>query len=432
MRVMFCIFPATAHLYPVVPLAWALQSAGHEVVVACPESVVDPAVQQNIAAAGLTAVSLGGKEALTASLKPFLSNVDPANRPTLALGPDDPADPDAWRRTRQMLGAMFAMYYPPEPAAGERRPIIDELVDFARDWRPDLVLWDPLALGGAVAARACGAAHARVLWGTDSIGLIHSRTRAELADPDAELTEDPWVQWLRPMLDRYGLDYAEEHLLGQWNLDLTPTRMRHPLDQTYLPVRRVPFTGAAPLPSWLRSRPDRPRAVLTLGVSRRLLFGRHSGFPMREFFDSVSGLDLELVATVNAEQLADVGTLPDNVRAVDYVPLNQLLPTSSAIIHHGGGGTYSVAVAFQVPQLVVPVPMWDEARTARHVVARGAGLMADPSTLDADSLHKQLRRLLEEPSFQLGARALYEDSLAAPPPADVVPVLERLTAQHRG
>ena len=89
-------------------------------------------------------------------------------------------------------------------------------------------------------------------------------------------------------------------------------------------------------------------------------------------------------------------------------------------------------MAFQVPQLVVPVPMWDEALTARHVVARGAGLMAPPDTLDADSLHKQLRRLLEEPSFQLGARALYEDSLASPSPADVVPVLERLTVQHRG
>jgi L-rhodinosyltransferase/glycosyltransferase len=432
MRVLFCIFPATAHLYPVVPLAWALQSAGHEVVVASPESVVDPKVVGHIATAGLTAVSLGGREELTASLGPFISQVDPANRPTLAFDPDDPGDPDGWRRTRQILGGMFAMYYPEAQRQDGRRPIVDDLVDFARAWRPDLVLWDPLALAGPVAARACGAAHARLLWGMDNIGLIRSRTRAELADPDSELTEDPWVEWLRPMLDRYDLEFSEEMLTGQWNLDLAPARMRSRLDMTYVPVRRVPYTGTATLPDWLYAPPSRPRAVLSLGVSRRLLFGEHSGFPMREFFDSVAGLDLELVATLNADQLAAVGTVPDNIRTVEYLPLNQLLPTSSAIIHHGGGGTFCAAVAFQVPQLVVPVPMWDEALTARYVVRRGAGLMAGPDALDADTLHKQLRRLLEEPSFQEGARELYLDSLAAPAPADVVPVLERLTAQHRG
>lgn len=153
---------------------------------------------------------------------------------------------------------------------------------------------------------------------------------------------------------------------------------------------------------------------------------------MREFFDSVAGLDLELVATLNSEQLTAVGTLPDNVRAIEYVPLNQLLPTSSAIIHHGGGGTFAAAVAFKVPQLVAPLPMWDEMVTARYVARRGAGLIADPAAIDVDSVGKDLVRLVEEPSFQLGAQGLYEDMLAAPAPKDVVPVLERLTAEHRG
>jgi L-rhodinosyltransferase/glycosyltransferase len=428
MRVLFSIFPASAHLYPAIPLAWALQSAGHEVVVASPEGVVDQKVIENITSAGLTAVSLGGKEELTASLAPLIAGAGP-NRPTLALDPDDP---NAWRMARAVLGGMFNAYYPPATVEGGRRPVMDTLVEFAKDWRPDLVLWDPLAPTGAVAARACGAAHARVLFGTDNIGLVRARTRQELADPSSDLTEDPWMPWLGPVLERYGLDFTEETLVGQWTLDLTQSRMRTPLDLTYVPVRRVPYNGADTLPEWLHARPERPRVVLTLGVSRRLLAGRHSGFPMREFFDSVSGLDLELVATLNSEQLEAAGTLPDNVRALEYVPLNQVLPTSSAIIHHGGGGTFAAAVAFKVPQLVVPLPMWDEMVTARYVVRRGAGLIADPAAIDVGSMQKDLVRLLEEPSFQLGARALYEDMLAAPAPKDVVPVLERLTAEHRG
>ncbi|GGT35566.1 activator-dependent family glycosyltransferase [Streptomyces chromofuscus] len=428
MRVLFTIFPTSAHLYPAIPLAWALQSAGHEVVVASPEGVVDPKVIANITSAGLTAVSLGGKEELTASLGPLISAAGP-DRPTLALDPDDE---NAWRTARAVLAGMFQAYYPPPPAEGGRRPILDALVEFAEAWRPDLVLWDPLAPTGAVAARVCGAAHARLLFGMDNIGLIRARTRQERADPASGPAEDPWMPWLGPVLERYGLDFTEETLVGQWTLDLTQSRMRHPLDLTYVPVRRIPYNGAATLPQWLHARPERPRAVLTLGVSRRLLAGRHSGFPMREFFDSVSGLDLELVATLNSEQLSAVGTLPDNVRAMDYVPLTQVLPTSSAIIHHGGGGTFATAVAFKVPQFVVPLPMWDEMVTARYVVSRGAGLAADPAAIDVDSLHKDLVRLLEDPSFQLGARGLYEDMLAAPAPKDVIPVLERLTAEHRG
>ncbi|MEV5986229.1 activator-dependent family glycosyltransferase [Streptomyces sp. NPDC052051] len=427
MRVLFTIFPTTAHLYPAIPLAWALQSAGHEVVVASPEGVVDPNVIDRITSAGLTAVSLGGRGELTASLAPLIAGAGP-DRPTLALDPDDE---NAWRTTRAVLAGMFHAYYPPESAPGGRRPVLDTLVEFAREWRPDLVLWDPLAPTGAIAARTCGAAHARLLFGMDNIGLIRAKTRQELADPSSGLTEDPWMSWLGPVLERYGLDFTEETLVGQWSLDLTQSRMRHPLDLTYVPVRRVPYTGAATLPPWLHSRPERPRAVLTLGVSRRLLAGRHSGFPMREFFDSVADLDLELVATLNGEQLDAVGTLPDNVRALDYVPLNQVLPTSSAIIHHGGGGTFAAAVAFKVPQLVLPLPMWDETVTARYVVRRGAGLAADPAAIDVDSMRKDLVRLVEEPSFQLGARALYADMLAAPAPKDAVPVLERLTAEHR-
>ncbi|MFI9723677.1 nucleotide disphospho-sugar-binding domain-containing protein [Streptomyces sp. NPDC052396] len=429
MRVLFAIFPATAHLHPIVPLAWALQSAGHEVVVAAHEGVVEPDLHGNIAASGLTGLKLGTRDEFPGRLGPEQGEGKP-DRPSLAL---DHQGGDGWQYTRAVLGGMFSMHYPAEPeGGGDRRPVTDALVDFARAWRPDLVLWDPLMLPAPVAARACGAAHARLLWGMDNIGLIRRLTRQEIADPASSLTEDPWLPWLLPMLERYGLDFHEEMLTGQWSLDLTPPRMQYPLGLTTVPLRRVPYSGSAPLADWLHSRPERPRVVLTLGVSRRRIFGNYSGFPMREFFDSVSGLDLEVVATLNGGQLNEVGTLPDNVRALEYIPLNQVMPTSSAVIHHGGGGTFASAVAFKVPQLVVPLPMWDEAVRGRYVAERGAGLVADPEKLEVDQLRAQLVRLLEDPSFRDGTRDLHQDMLAAPAPREIIPLLERLTAECRG
>ncbi|MFF2750047.1 hypothetical protein ACFVVA_31480 [Kitasatospora sp. NPDC058048] len=52
--------------------------------------------------------------------------------------------------------------------------MIDDLVAFARDWRPDLAVWDTMTFAGPVAARACGAAHARLMFGLDLVACSAS------------------------------------------------------------------------------------------------------------------------------------------------------------------------------------------------------------------------------------------------------------------
>jgi hypothetical protein len=42
------------------------------------------------------------------------------------------------------------------------------------------------------------------------------------------------------------------------------------------------------------------------------------------------------------------------VRVVDFVPLNALLPTCSAVVHHGGSGTFAAVLEHGVPQLIIP------------------------------------------------------------------------------
>lgn len=59
MRVLMTVWPAAAHLYPVVPLAWALHSAGHEVVVAS-----HPNMAATIASVGLTSIPLGDAQSM--------------------------------------------------------------------------------------------------------------------------------------------------------------------------------------------------------------------------------------------------------------------------------------------------------------------------------------------------------------------------------
>ncbi|MGW3186098.1 activator-dependent family glycosyltransferase [Kitasatospora sp. NPDC001119] len=428
MRVLLAVMPSPTHLHPFVPLAWALQGAGHQVRVASGPEMID-----TITAAGLTAVAVGSVADLGAAVRGCAEDqtldriIDP-----LAEGAEDPG---LWKLIRLYLMSPFWMHFPAEVSTDGPRPMVDDLVQFARAWQPDLVLWDPMCFPAAIAARASGAAHARLLWGPDYFAWTRERFLERLRAPEMEPAEDLMARMTEPTLQRFGIEFDEELLVGQWTVDPMPERMRLPVDLPYLPVRRVPYTGVAAVPEWLYEAPDRPRVCLTLGVSTREHFDKNGGLPMAELLRMVSDLDVELVATLNTDQLAAVGDLPKNVRVIDYVPLDLLLPTCSAVIHHGGGGTFAAAAAHQVPQLVCARASGQSMDVARYVEDRGAGLVGpdiDGDQFPVSEVRERLVRLLQEPSFRHGAADLYQELLATPSPNDLVPLLEKLTAQHQG
>ncbi|HET6858187.1 MAG TPA: activator-dependent family glycosyltransferase [Streptomyces sp.] len=421
MRILFTVFPGPSHLPPVVPLAWALQAAGHEVLLAS-----HPGMAERITRAGLSAVALGEPEDLAASVRACAadSRLDGITRP-LGLEPDEESR-HIW--IRNYLLSSFSHYYLTEETDAVQRPMVDELVAFARDWKPDLIIWDPLFYPAPVAARVCGAAHARLLWGLDHIGWARARLAESAAEPGADVP-DVMAELMQPVLDRFGLDFSEETLLGQWSIDPVLPALRLPVDLPYVPVQQVPYNGAQIMPDWLRAAPERPRICLTLGMSEGRPDAEGKDL-VRGLFEAVADLDVEVIVTLSDGQRAAAGVIPRQVRVVDYVPFSQLLPTCSAIIHHGGGGTFAVAVAHRVPQLIAPREV-DDVAIASLVAASGAGLILDKEKVSAGTLREQLVRVLEEPSFKEGAGELQAQMLASPSPNDVVSQLEKLTAQHR-
>lgn len=65
--------------------------------------------------------------------------------------------------------------------------------------------------------------------------------------------------------------------------------------------------------------------------------------------------------------------LPDLVTASDYVSLRSLLPSCAAIVHHGGIGTTSQALAAGTPQVICPMA-FDQFDNATRVASFGCGL----------------------------------------------------------
>jgi glycosyltransferase (activator-dependent family) len=429
MRVLFVTLPTKAHAYAQVPMAWALRSAGHEVCVATNPELVD-----EVSRTGLPAVAVGhaldqaglveqNREREEALAEQASDAPDPMELLRLEEVSDD-SGPEHLQGLLTVMANLVLRTFSPDD-------MVDDLVRLARGWKPDLVVWDTLVLAGAVAAKAAGAAHARLLYGLDLLGFAYSRYRRTLAALPPEVHDDPLQEWLQWTLARYGQEFSDDVVLGQWTVDPVSSSMRMPVEHLYLPVRYVPYNGPAVVPGWLREPPKRRRVCLTLGLSFREVMGGDRA-SVGDLLEAVADLDVEVVATLDARQLGGVRTVPGNVRTVDFVALDQLLPSCAAIIHQGGFGQMQTAVVHGVPQIILPNQEWDTVPRARLITEAGAGLcVPDPAACTPAGLRRMLVEVLDRPSYAAAAAALQAELIATPAPAELVPTMERLAAEHR-
>ncbi|CCH33133.1 activator-dependent family glycosyltransferase [Actinosynnema sp. NPDC047251] len=413
MRVLFATYPEKTHLLAMVPLAWALRTAGHEVRIASA-----PGFAAEITQAGLTAVPVGSDRGLDRMLK--------LDHNWIVTGLDGlpvPYDTADWR-PQDVTWEYLLEGYRLQVARWHRMsnvPLVADLVEYARAWRPDLVVWEPTTFAGSVAAAACGAAHVRLLFSVDTLGVTRDHfLRLRAGRPEGD-REDPMAEWLGGYAAKYGFEFTEALVTGHHTIDLLPPSLRLEGDLSYLPLRYVPYGGAAVVPDWLREPPTRPRVVLTMGLSTASWAGYAMGF--QEILDGLADLDIELVVALPATVHDQIERIPDNTRLVSYVPLHALAPTCSVIIHHAGFGTLSTAALNGVPQLIVP---WDGdgPAMAKRVAAQGAGTAVHPGQTSAETIRDRLVALLTEPRYRLAAERLRQEVAAMPSPNDLVRRLE--------
>jgi glycosyltransferase (activator-dependent family) len=414
-RILLTTAAVRSFLLTMVPLAWALRAAGHEVRVAC-----RPNFAGTVTEAGLTAVPVGSDrdpwarvtpeqlEATRAGLHPPYDVVD--------MRPDD----ITWEHLKAGYDREVTWWH-----KAENFPIVAELVEFARHWKPDLVIWEPTSYAGAIAAKAVGAAHGRLLWGTDVLGITRDHYLRLKEDRD-----DPLADWLGANAQHYGAEYSEDMATGHFTIDQLPESLR--LMKTGLhgvPMRYTPYGGPAVIPRWLWEAPQRPRVAMSFGIAATNFFDGYTA-PVQSILDSLADLDIEVVATIGDEQKNKLDRIPANATLVPYVPLQALAPTCAAFVHHAGAATMATVSLHAVPQLSLPYH-FDEPALARALAAQGAGLtILEQAT--GPAVRENVLRLLHEPGFGERARALRDELLAMPTPGELVGHLEELTEKYRG
>lgn len=401
MRFLLTTVSEKSHVLCLAPLAWALMNAGHEVRLASA-----PAMADVIASTGATAVAVGSDHSLHEQL---------AQEESVENEISDWSSPFVQEQDWETLLVKYhvAVAYALQPY---NDTIVDDLVAFARAWRPDVVVWDPVTHAGAVAAAASGARSVRLTWCVD----VYSTMRAVFHELAATAPEpaDPMADWLAPQVERYGKPFDESLVVGDTTLDLIPGSIQLDLPVDRMPMRFTPYNGPAVAPDWLLEEPSRPRVVLTPGLSFGKILGT-SLIPLSASLEALGDLDVEVVATLNEKEREIVGAVPANTRVVDFVPMHALLPSCSAIVHHGGFGTWSTAAGLGVPQYLLPVRMADMWIKGRRTADYGAGICTHPMETTADMLREGVQRLVSEPSYRESAQALRNEIAAMPGACEV-------------
>jgi len=223
MRILSIPWAQRSHYAHLVPLAWALRAAGHEVRIAA-----QPAIADAVARTGMVWSEIG-------------AGYDPASAtPAEALAP--------------LVRTAAA-------TAGDLGRLV-------RSWRPDLVVCDPYVLAGPIAAGIAGVPLVHHLCGP----CVQRRTGVI---PGSGRPVALWPDELREVYDRAGVEPVGEPAAGA--VDTCPPALQYPGLPGRIPMRHVPYDGSGEAPDWLLVPPARPRVAVTWGILSHNTLGALAG-----------------------------------------------------------------------------------------------------------------------------------------------------------
>jgi UDP:flavonoid glycosyltransferase YjiC (YdhE family) len=392
MRALFTVQPAIGHLHPLLPVARALEDAGHAVAFCSSASF-----RQEVEIFGFDCFD-AGVDWVAADRSTWTAF--PPMPP-----PHDPAFPD-------FVVTLFADI--------TTRVMVQGLLALARRWQPDLIVREVMEWSGCIVGELLDIPHASVggnaYSGVDSpaIGYFpgnrrfaaapYARHRAEFGlSPDPEM-RDPFRHLHLCFMPR------------RWDRPDLPA----PANTDYVRHASVARPDQT-LPDWVGDLAGRPTVYAALGTIAHAMPGI---FEM--ILTALRGEDVNLILAVGRDP-AEFGPQPPNVRVERHAAQTRLLPYCDAFISHGGFNSVKESLSCGVPLLVLPI-MSDEPYSAERCVALGVGRAIGPSERTAASVREAVRDVLANAGFRARAQAFSAEMHALPGPERVVDLLTGLAA----
>ncbi|GAA0571648.1 glycosyltransferase [Actinomadura livida] len=389
MKFLFTPVGSQVTVYAVAPLATAVRNAGHEVLLAVNEPLLEFAE-----ATQLPAVSI-----MPEPTRHFVMN-GPAK--------DAAQGPEHLREEMLATGRGFARM---------ATAALGPLLDLADDWPPDLVVGGSMSFAAGLLATRRKVPYVRH---AEYLGVP-----TQDVDPGAE-------EGLRSELRDLGLAGLPDPALF---VEACPPSLRSPRAPDGRAMRWIPSNPQRRLERWMYTRPEgRRRVLITSGGHFRML----SADAMRRLVAELAAEGAEVLVAAPgkaAEEFRaelDPGRLDDGGVRVGWMPLDAVAPTCDLVVNHGGATTAMTALSAGAPQLVYP-PNTHTKAIAEALTGYGAALTVPPERDGpgedaAAAFAAGCRRILAEPRYAERARALAAENAELPAPAEIARTMETLAA----
>ncbi|WP_405994790.1 glycosyltransferase [Streptomyces sp. NBC_00986] len=380
MRVILTCLPYYSHMMPVVvPVAMALQRAGHAVAVATAPAMADALVRAGVEHLPLPHVQ---------TLEELLADPEFAGSPGMPEAREE--SPEEQARARAQPGRLT------QARAGALAGIFArEVIRASQAWRPDLIVRECNEFGGYLAAERLGLPRA-VLdispFSALNLPFVHDRVNGQRVALGLDPVDDVWHPIRGPLAGIIPREWYPE------SLPISPARSYRPDAVTAALDRAL-----ADLPD------DRPLVLAGLGTVAPLVVPES-----RQLLTAMVTALGELPCTAIIAAESDwQGPRPANVRLVPFVPLSLLLGTAELFLSHGGFGSVQLAMIAGTPMVNLPM-FGDQPANSHRVEELGLGIHVDPADASPRVLAEACGRVLADRTFRYRAADMSRRILADP------------------
>ncbi|MGB7104484.1 MAG: glycosyltransferase [Acidimicrobiales bacterium] len=336
MRILFTFTGGAGHLLPLVAIARAATTRGHDVAIAGSGSMV-----ASIKAHGFTAFPTSEVGA-----KPKSS-------------PLEKVEPIDLERENETMRSGFA-------GAGARRHVT-MIPAIIREWAPDVLVRDEVDFGTAIVAELL------------EIPCVTVLVLAAGSFPTKSLVAEP----LNELRSEVGLTPDRELTMLERDLVLSP----FPPSFRVTPLPPTAFSYRPAATTFITPAHDRS-VYFTLGtydniheLQARVLAG-------------LSELPFNVVMTIGEQKDPnDFGPQASNIRIERFIPQDEVLPQSDLVISHAGSGSLMGALAHGLPSLLLPMGA-DQPYNAQRCTELGVGQTLDAVSVTPHQVREAAEHLL--------------------------------------
>jgi zeaxanthin glucosyltransferase len=364
-RILFTVIPEKGHLNPMIGPAVHLQKRGHEVAFYAPRNI-----DAQLRAVGLRQAGGGGETLPLADL----------NRGAYFA--------------KKVLDQTWLRDWIKKMLVETVEEQIEPIKEVIRDFKPDVVVTDPMLYSAAIAAGL-----EKKPW----VAVSNSLNPVLDDAVESELLET--VKWLAPERARLFARHGMTPEFRGCDL-LSPTLTIAFATEAFIgrTIPGVEMVGPSMPPEqrgdetefpWEKLRRDVPVVYMSMGSQ---IYYQPALF--KKVIRATGDLGWQLVLSVSELLGSDeLGALPSHLLACNYIPQLKLLPEVSAFITHGGANSVMEALKFEVPMILSPICN-DQFHQAHFVARSGVGRVLNLAEASVTECRATLRDVVENQTIR--------------------------------